>query len=525
MEFQSLALEIHENELISGVSNAIKDRFSFYALYASRMITLSHPEVLVKADSRFIDHITTNRGYSNSYSVKNVHSREFLTDMQFRKYPPFSFDAVDFESLQAVNQDEIYPENYPVLPYIDRRMLPLSSTLKTRKSVVTKLEKIALLYQKERIKRKSHDGLFIIHCNNEETCLFKDDQIIDTESQIKTELTNSHPILIFNEEYVWYPLMDRDDTDKNSTLQHIVEKYCQGDKYPTLTDFEKSIIVQLKETTKLTNNKQKAMAEICCLRSTGRQTCTTPLSEWFPLHALWDIALPSKKARAWQYYGYLEQILIRANKLSPIAAHLASLSMKVNGYDKLVVLYKEWIKRVALSNYSYVWGHLWDECLVEYSIDESFRTSAGHCMVQGMIFSAILEMLNIDNYLMEGEVPGSHHYVWVPEYEATFDNAKLKMSVGNVMLNWPRGNKVLARFHHEGKFCSPIAGGEYSGSFSPEECVAELDKLEAKYGNTLIIYANGKHETQPTVDNRNNRALTEDYHQLLNEEWEDLVLP
>ena len=146
-------------------------------------------------------------------------------------------------------------------------------------------------------------------------------------------------------------------------------------------------------------------------------------------------------------------------------------------------------------------------------------------MVQAMIISAVLEMLDIDNYMIEGEVPGSHHYVWIPEYEATFDNSQLKMSTKNIMLDWPRGNKVLARFHHNGKFCSPIAGGEYSGSFSPEECVLELEKLQSTYGNQILIYANGEHETKPTVLNRNNRAITEDYHILLKEEWEDLQLP
>jgi hypothetical protein len=479
---------------------------------------------MLKADSRFIDHITTNRGYSNSYKVKDVHSREFLTDMQFRKYPPFKFNAVDFNSLKTVKYEELYPEGYPVLKFLDRRIQPVACTLKTRDNIITEFEKAALLYQRQRVKKGDLSDLYLIHCDDERTFLYIDRVIVDVEERETGEL-ESNPVLIFNDENVWYPLMERDDTDKDRNLEKLVEKVAKESKIPRLTPFEKEIIESLKELTELSDERQKVMAEICCCRSTGRQTCITPLSEWFPFHGIWDIALPAKKARAWQYYGYLEQILIRANKLSPIAAYLTSLSLKESGYDKLVVLYKEWIDRVALPNYSYVWGHLWDECFVEYSIDESFRTSAGHCMVQGMIMSAVLEMLNIDNYLMEGEVPGSHHYNWIPEYEATFDNAKLKMSMKNVMLDWPRGNKVLARFHHNGKFCSPIAGGEYSGTFTPQECVEELDKLAGTYGNAIFIYADGKHETEPTVLNRNNRAITEDYRRILEEEWEDLVLP
>ncbi len=518
----SCAVNIHEEAWTKTVKKAKNDGYTKYCLYTSRILAVAHPEVLLKGDSRFITHITTNRGYSNSYACKDVHSHEFLTDMQFRKYPPFKFDAVDFDTFKIVKTCELYPEGYPVMPFLDRRMLPVASTLKTRTCTLTELEKAALLYQRERVINSSHNGLYIIHCDNEKTYLY-DEGLIDGSTGEKVYKVEGNPVLIFNEENVWFPLMNR--YDKDPILEEIVIAFSTEKIIPNLTNFESDIIDKLKEVSQLDGEAQWAMAEICSCRSTGRQTCTTPLSEWFPLHSLWDTALVSKKARAWQYYGYLEQILIRGNKLSPLTAYLAALSMDAQGYDKLVVLYKEWVKHVALPNYSYVWGHLWDECLVEYSVDESFRTSAGHCMVQGMIQSAILEMLGIDNWLMEGEVPGSHHYVWIPEYEATFDNAKLKMSIGNVILDWPRGNKVLARFHHNGKFCSPIAGGEYSGSFSPEECVAELDMLANTYGNVIPIYANGKHETEPTVLNRNNRAITEDYKVILKEEWENLQLP
>lgn len=519
-----LAESVHEDAFKEVVLGARSDPFYRYGIYASRILSLGHPEVLLEADSRFITHITTNRGYSNSYAVKDVHSREFLTDMQFRKYPPFSFDAVDFDALEVVKFRELYPEGYPVLPYLDRRMLPVASTLKTRKGRVTELEKVALLYQRERVRRGTHQGMLIAYCDNERSYLLVDGSLMDVDGG---EVTNveGNPVLVFNEEVSWYPLMGRDDSEKDTALRGAVERLSTDVKAPGLTQFEEEMASELRDVTRLEDERQRVMAVIVCNRSTGRQTCTTPVSEWFPFHAPWDIALPTKKVRAWQYYGYIEQVLIRADKLSPISAYLASLSLNAEGYDRLVSIGKEWLDRVALPSYGYVWGHLWDECLVEYSVDESFRTSAGHCMVQGMIISAVLDMAGIDNYLIEGEVPGSHHYVYMPEFEFTFDNARLSSCRNNVMLGWPRGNKVLARFHHNGKFCSPIAGGHYSGTWSPEECVAELDHLAGIHGNKLLIYANGEHETSPTVLNRNNRAITEDYRSLLKEEWEDLRLP
>jgi len=91
----NLSSKVHEESWRKAVSEAEDDRYTRYGLYASRVLSLVHPEVHLKGDSRFITHITTNRGYSNSYAVKDVHSREFLTDMQSRKYRPFTFAAVD----------------------------------------------------------------------------------------------------------------------------------------------------------------------------------------------------------------------------------------------------------------------------------------------------------------------------------------------------------------------------------------------------------------------------------------------
>jgi hypothetical protein len=516
--------KVHEEAWMRAVEGARSDAFDRYGIHASRVLALRHPEVLLEADVRFVTHITTNRGYSHAYALRDVHSMEFLNDRQFRKYPPFSFDAVDFDALKTVGFRELYPERYPVLPFLDRRLMPAATTLKTRDGKVTELEKVALHYQKERVGRGEARGLFVVYCENERAYLYDGGRLSNAEGEMVEEVDGA-PILIFNEKVAWYPLMERDDTAIDESLEKVVNDLREDRDAPNLTPFEKDVIDRLHDLTDLRDGRQHAMAVIVCNRSTGRQTCTAPFSDWLPFHALWDEALPTRKARAWQYYGYLEQILIRADKLSPITAYLASLSLNSTGYDRLVSIEKEWLSRVALPNYGYVWGHIWDECLVEYSVGESFRTSAGHCMVQGMIISAVLEMAGIDNYLMEGEVPGSHHYNYLPDYEFSFDNARLSSCRNNVMLNWPKGNKVLARFHHNGKFCSPIAGDHYSGTWSPEECVAELDYLAGIYGNKLLIYGNGEHETSPTLENRENRAITDDYRILLDEEWEDLKLP
>ena len=74
-----------------GAEKAKHDKYDKYAIYSTRILAVKHPEIHLQADCRFVDHITTNRGYSNSYAVKDVHSREFLIDMQFRKRARLGF--------------------------------------------------------------------------------------------------------------------------------------------------------------------------------------------------------------------------------------------------------------------------------------------------------------------------------------------------------------------------------------------------------------------------------------------------
>jgi hypothetical protein len=64
--------KVHEDAWRKAVSEAEDDSYTRYGLYASRVLSLAHPEVHLRGDSRFTTHITTNRGYSNSYAVRDT---------------------------------------------------------------------------------------------------------------------------------------------------------------------------------------------------------------------------------------------------------------------------------------------------------------------------------------------------------------------------------------------------------------------------------------------------------------------
>jgi len=512
--------EVHAEAWMNRARGALNDPFDRYALYTTRSLFVHHPEIYLRADRRFFDYVTSVPGYENAFLEDDRESREFLPHAQYYRSAPFSLDLFPWdETTTTTSCRSLYPDRYPFLPYADRRMLPIATTLKTTSKHITELELASIRFQGIVARRGSSEEVFVIYSEEGLAWIAEAGRIICAATGEEVKELPGTVVLIMNDALAWYPLMDRDDTGKSPALAALVERVRSQSGTPKLTAEEADLLPLVREATALSGERQEAAAVIAAVRSTGRYT------HWYEFHSLWDIALPASKVRAWQYYGFLEQFLIRANALSPVAGYMAACARNASRYDKLLAIDREWIDLAALPNHNYVWGHLWDECLVEYTIDESFRINSGHCMAQACIISATLDLAGIDNYLLEGEVPGSHHYVYVPDYEFTFDNGKLQSSQNTVHWHGPRGNKVIARFHYKGKFASPIAGGHYSGSFSPAEAVQVLTDLQSFYGDRLPIYLDGEHETKKPRLSSEQRPTTDDFRVLLDEEWEELHLP
>ncbi len=96
--------------------------------------------------------------------------------------------------------------------------------------------------------------------------MWKDGELIDANLNAVDRI-EGNPILIFNENYVWYPLMEKDDTSKDSTLRALVEKYSTDVKVPKLSDFESEIVKELKIVTELENEKQIEIAKLFSVRA------------------------------------------------------------------------------------------------------------------------------------------------------------------------------------------------------------------------------------------------------------------
>ncbi|HEC92517.1 MAG TPA: hypothetical protein ENI51_05970 [Candidatus Atribacteria bacterium] len=214
------AITIHENAWEMVVNNAEEDQYYKYGIYVSRMLAVKHPEVYLQSDGLFVTIITTNKGFKKAYETKDVHDVYFYG--RTFETPPFSFDDVDFSSYEIIKSKEYYPEGYPVLPFLDRRLLPIASTLKSAENQLTQLEMGVQMYFAT---KEENEEMYLIYCDNENTYLSTGEDILSMKTLESAERIDRNPILIFNDQYVWYPLMERDDTDKNETLKELIIYY------------------------------------------------------------------------------------------------------------------------------------------------------------------------------------------------------------------------------------------------------------------------------------------------------------
>ncbi|MGD2247053.1 MAG: hypothetical protein PVF58_01510 [Candidatus Methanofastidiosia archaeon] len=497
------AMELHKGAWEMVLNNAKEDQYYKYGIFVSRTLAVKHPEVYLQSDGIFEAIITTNRGFKEVYNIKDVHTITYFMERTFES-PPFSFDFVDFSGYNLVKSEEYYPEGYPVLPFFDRRLLPIASTLKSAETQLTQLELGVQYY----FATKTENEVYLIYCDNQNTYVATGQDIIWMKTLDPITKIEGNPILIFNEEYVWYPLMERDDTDKSKILKRLVTTYKTDINTPSLSEFEQKMIDTLQQVTALSSDLEKSMAQVLSMRP-------VQLDEYIKYVRFSD----TKAAYAVTYdrvvknnvniYAERRSFLKHGNFLSPITAYLAAIGEEYPGNTKLMEISREYLKHSSAHE---IWlkahGHTWDCMLVEQTIDESYTTKAGHCIVQAANLSAVLDLGGIDNYWIEGltnkwGLPG-HDWLCILGYGAIISN-------GVWSPKGPLYTNIIDFIGFKEKWA--YIEGEWTGTASPEELIEMLNGLDEFYEEEILIYR-GINLTERTV----NAISLEEFIRILEEQ-------
>jgi len=465
--------EVHERLWRITLEEATADRYSKYAFYASRSLAVRYPEVYLQGDAIFLKHIMSHDGYREAYSIKDVHDAYFYARNMVG--PPFSFDEVKSENYTLVSFTETYPENYPLFSCLDRRLLPIASTLKLWENKITQLELGEQFYFSLKENRGSAQGLYIIYCDNEETYIYDSGKLTWMRNLAKTNTVAGNPILIFNEENVWYPLMNRDDTSKDLTLDNVVRKYCTDIQTPQLTEFEEHSIETLKQITELDNENQILMATIAAAHTEGTHNGSMTFPEF---SVAWDnLGIP------WYANELFREIYKRANYLSPITAYLDWVSQEYKGEAKINAITDEYLEHTRTPGWSYAHGHTWSCMLVGQTIDECYRTRASHCVWQAASIAAVLDAIKVSNYTIEGydaSLPELHSWLYLPKYDLTVSDGMI-LSHGTVLVSTLN---AIININHGGKWAH-LGLNFYIGTLSPKESIDLLNYLKSIHGDDI----------------------------------------
>jgi len=461
------SFEAHQYLWRNALEKAEVDKYSKYAIYASRILAVKHPEVYLQGDDLFLKQIMTASGYKKVYLIENIHDTRFV-DTLFGG-PPFSFKDVEFETYEIVFSSQLCPENYPLFSYLDRHLFPVATTLKTWENRITQLERGEQFYFSLKENRDSAASLYVIYCDNEETYLYDNGELIWMKNLTKTGEINGNPVLILNEENVWYPLMGRDDTARDPILNHIVEEYSTDVRTPRLTEFEENAVEILKRVTELEGENQFLMAAIVAVHTEA--TWRGSIENYGVFGAVWEeLNIPPYA------HSVFQEIYKRANSLSPITAYLAWISGGHEGEDKIKAITDEYLIHAGSPTYNYRFAHgeIWNCMLVGQTIDECYRTRAGHCVWQAANISSVLDALNIRNYIIQILFHNFHHIVYLPQYDLFVSNGAVVSEIEN-----KPPYLGISFISFEGKWAHPRLY-TYVGTLSPEESINVLNFLKEK---------------------------------------------
>jgi hypothetical protein len=452
------AAQVHLDGWHHLLEAAQTDLYYRYGIYSSRVLAVKNPEVYLLADIAF------------------------LNDIQSHPYRPYVLTNPAVTAFPVVRQHAFFPSDYPFLPFLDRRTMGPVSTLKNVRNLMLTIDRAALTYYLQRSSR-SLDDLYIVYTDSDQSYLSTPDGLLDVTSSQWVSNPQGNPVLIFNENAVWYPLLQRDDRGTVPSLATIVTRYAGAVQMPTLTPDEQTLIDGLRQTTGLGNSAQLAVAVLAASKGFG---------------------LPSVRARIYDAnagqaleWGQDTLILARDTRISPVAAYLVAIGKGHDAPRRWFEMSAEMADQINVrcrpeeddftDEYSDGFFDPWDfehpvqgVPMARVNLNDIYYSHAGGDDGRVHAVAEIIEMLGADPYIfydartrLDHQIPsGGPPHLLVPAATVKFESTDIAAGlIFNGVLLWPAASiseRAMEFFYHNGKFAAVIIN-QYQGSMSPTE--------------------------------------------------------
>jgi hypothetical protein len=496
----STAAELHLSAWRRVLDMAAAGGLPKYGIYASRTLAVPQPDVYLRADALFWGLASTVRGFRDAYPIR------YAADMYMMQWfraldaglplgEPLTWDDIPAAEYSVVRARAAYPAGYPFLGFLDQRMAPLAVTLKTDGNLISGLERAEHEYFRALAHAADPARLFLVLCADESAYLAKEDTLVAMASLAEVTRVTSAPVLIFNQESVWYPLMGRDDRASAPGLAAVVARLGAEQRLPDMSAAEAALAAELKLVAALDTPQQVDMAMLASLRGHGN-VGDLYNQVWVRSVVPHDLDNHNVLSRR---LGIIRECNRHASTLSPVSAYIAALvctaptqqiglSLLSGEYLKHVGVVREDERGFKKPGRLEAWGHLWYCPLMEYTIDDSWRSGGGHCVSQSMNLSAALDLAGVDHYVTHFNRGGvqsmDHHFVSSSDGEWVLDDAMLNFFATGAPKNGDWG--CLLSFSKQGRWASLLAD-EYFGNIPPAEAMAEVERIEALVGGRFAF--------------------------------------
>jgi hypothetical protein len=430
LELTSEAIEMHQNAWRDVLNESRDDAFIKYAFYTSRILAVEYPEVYLRSD----------RIKAESYPLA------------------LSLDLLHGYSI--IGFTEIYPTGYPVFSFLDRRNFPLFLTMHSVSLTMTQVDMASAYYVMTVLKDHGHNDVFVVYCDTEDSYVYSKGRLVSMKNLQAVNSTTGNPVLIFNEDYVWYPLMGRDDTIHSEALRKVVRAYAQQRVVPILSEFEQHIVERLKGVTE---NVDLNVA----LQLTEFSWHDDPSAIRYPYEIL-----------------HCALLLKLADYLSPVPAYLAALGSQFSGEGGIAAIGDEFLKHISKHNYLPNPG---DE--TENTADSSYYTRIASCGPKSFPISVALDFLGITNYVVSGKEMKEHGHFWVyvRDYDLIVSNAGI--AAKRTFVAYGEGpNKLIEYVGFKMRGLSFIwFSGEFQlrGNLSPSVVIELLEYVHQRYSDDI----------------------------------------
>ncbi len=446
---EKLASRIHLTAWEQALECAASDNLFRVGLYATRSLAVRHPELYLQADRLFYGTASATPGFGElleydpptwDMDPDELDAEEKrlsgLSERWRTQGTPIDFAALDLTRYRVVPRAELLPDGVPHYRIVDERVGILPVTLKRAGGAVTPVEMSFLRY----FVRGGLESDYVVVFDDGSAGLWTAGGFIGgATGELSSPPAGRSVLLVMNEKHVWYPLMGRDDRNKDPGLAGAVAGLAaaggQATADPadaaaavaaTLPEEEKRLVRGLYELTALTQDDwpfalmAASKTRYRALEYEAYRNALAGIPYIGPADFPGSYTVRDDKAL--HIVGHTFQV--QSNWLSPLAAWIAAqdFESEIDRARAVTGLYYELVRQGPVTTAR----TLWRPELLWYDIEDSVLSRAGTCAIQSGNVSAILDLAGIENcmvWISFGE--GGHEYVYLPTLGKEVNNGYL----------------------------------------------------------------------------------------------------